>query len=381
VAHLQEHGGGNRGKKRGRNSVKPQELWETLYAAGFTQAENMPVVVPRAPWYMEAMLFLAIWIGVLTIIGAMVALFFADGNQEGLLFPGAALGGLAFWLFRARKAHFFLIQLAHAASLCGAGLILFALTGMDDWIAFFPRILLVLSILVFCVMDNFVQRLFAACAALFAIAMLCQEFWGHQALWLESLHVVASFAFVLVWQAEMNARRYPHSQLWRSVGYALALFLAIAAVALHFFSSLRWLGLPSEWQESMVLLALRILPGLALFGLVVLLLRREAVALSSRPAVILMFGVSCIALLGAEMPFVSAALLIILTGFAVSAPVLTEIGIFMLLGVFSRYYYWLEASLLRKSVYLMLTGGVLLIVRLALLKSPSIRAREEGEHV
>ncbi|MDR1349652.1 MAG: DUF4401 domain-containing protein [Zoogloeaceae bacterium] len=367
--------------------MKPQELWNTLSAADFARQAEMPAIAPRAPWYMEVALFLALWIGAAIIVLAFV--IFYERESSVMLFSGVALGALACWLFRARRGHFFLIQLAHAASLCGAGLILSASAMMlmeyinrDD--ALFFYLLLAFSLLVFCVMNNFAQRLAAAFAALFAIALICHAHWRDQVLWLDWLYIAFSFNFVLVWWMEMNTRHYRHGQLWRSVGYALALALFLMLFCWALAPELRPFADARENATAYDLLMLRLLPGLALFWFAALLLRRESVALNRPLALILMSAVLCVVLLGIKMPFIAVALLILITGFAVNAPVLLGIGIIMLLAVFAQYYYWLEVSLLEKSIYLLLTGGILLLCRLALLKSLSSlqsRAREEGDHV
>lgn len=356
--------------------MKPQELWNTLHAAGFAQQEAMPAVAPRAPWYLEAILFLALWMGAVFIVAAFVV--FAGKSSAEYLFFGLPLSAMACWLFRAHPGRFFPTQLAHAASLCGTGLILAALFQEVNGHEAQLRLLLVLALLVFCAMNNFVQRLVAASAALFVIAMLCHDYWEDaQFLWLEWLYAGCAFAFVLAWQMEMKTLRYHRSQLWRSVGYALALFLL---TAMNFSFASRGMKLFANAQENAAILPLlRVLPGLALFWLGALLLRREGLPFSSRPALILMSAVLCVALLGMKMPFVAVALLILVTGFAANAPVLLGIGVLMLLNAFSQYYYWLEVSLLHKSVYLLLTGGVLLACRLALRRQETGDRRRETD--
>ncbi|MDR1529156.1 MAG: DUF4401 domain-containing protein [Burkholderiales bacterium] len=357
--------------------MKPQELWNTLHAAGFTRQAEMPAVAPRAPWYMEAMLFIALWTGAAFVVIAFVA--FAEDSPAAYLFFGLPLSALACWLFRAYPAHFFLGQLAHAVSLCGAGLILFALFEEVRGYEAQLYLSLALALLVFCAMNNFVQRLVAVSAALFVVTALCHYYWKDaRFLWLEWLYAGCVFAFVLVWQREMQTLRYPRSQIWRSVGYALALFLLVAMnFSLMLASNSGWIdsrGITEATRESaLVMLALRVLSGLTLFWFAAWLLRREKLSFSRRPALILLGLALGVALLGMKMPGIAVALLILVTGFAANAPVLLGIGVVMLLNVFAQYYYWLEVSLLYKSLYLLLTGGVLLACRLAL------RWRETGD--
>jgi hypothetical protein len=362
--------------------VKPQELWKTLHAAGLLRREEMPAAAPRAPWYMEAMLFLAFWTGAEIVVFAFASLFEVDDTI--FFYSGGALCALASWLFHAHAKRFFLVQLAHASSLCGAGLILFACA--EIYRRHEGYILLALALLVFCLMNNFVQRLVATVAALFAIAMICHKHWGMDAawLWLDWMTVGCCFAFVLAWWMEMKTPHYRQSQLWRGVGYALALFLL--GISVFNVTGLRVvsnLGLFSDiWENAAIVSLLRFLPGLALLCFVTLLLRREGMALHGRPALILMGAALCVAFLGMKMPHIAIALLILVTGFAASAPVLLGIGAVLLLCVFAQYYYWLEVSLLDKSIYLMLTGGALLACRLALLKilpRPGDREQETGD--
>jgi uncharacterized membrane protein len=63
---------------------------------------------------------------------------------------------------------------------------------------------------------------------------------------------------------------------------------------------------------------------------------------------------------------IGLATIILLVGYAQGNRVLAGLGIFSLLAYLTYYYYSLQFSLLEKSIWLIVCGGALLVVRFGL---------------
>jgi uncharacterized membrane protein len=105
---------------------------------------------------------------------------------------------------------------------------------------------------------------------------------------------------------------------------------------------------------------------LVLVAAVVLLLRREGLALVSGQGRV---GLAAALILGAasfKAPGVGPAAAILVVGYANGNRVLAGVGIAALVGYLSHYYYSMQTTLLFKSGLLAATGLALLAARLAL---------------
>jgi uncharacterized membrane protein len=118
-------------------------------------------------------------------------------------------------------------------------------------------------------------------------------------------------------------------------------------------------GDPVEWLGHAASLAVLIVA-------VVVLLRREGLALDSGQGRV---GLAAALILGAasfKAPAVGPAVAILVVGYANGNRVLAGLGILALLGYLSHYYYSLQTTLLFKSGLLAATGIALLAARFML---------------
>ena len=99
---------------------------------------------------------------------------------------------------------------------------------------------------------------------------------------------------------------------------------------------------------------------------VVLLLRRERVALDSRSGRAALIGAALLGIASFKAPGIGPAATILVVGYANGNRVLAGLGVLAMLGYLSHYYYSLDATLLEKSIILACTGLALLVARLAL---------------
>jgi uncharacterized membrane protein len=100
--------------------------------------------------------------------------------------------------------------------------------------------------------------------------------------------------------------------------------------------------------------------GAVFFGEALWLVGKVGVVRGTSPCVAVVAGALALALVSVGVPGLSAALLILLIGFATSQRLLTGLGTLALLAALARFYYALSATLLVKSAILLATAAVLL---------------------
>lgn len=336
-------------------------LWQRLAGAGLVAGECPAAMADPGPWYVRAMLGVAGWIGSLLLFG-----FVAVAMSAVLEHPGLALAfGLgcctaAYAIYRNAGGNDFASQFAFALSLAGQGLVAYAvLDGLDG--AFTSALLLlgVFQAALAALMPAWLHRVWSSLCAglLFEYAWLDDGIHGvGQAL------VAAGFA--LVWLNE--ARWGRQHELWRPLGYGLA--LALLPLGASPLWGVDLAGLFHDGQDSSR--AVRTLVGyvpLVTAGVFMFaagrILAQLGVALGGASGLLALAAAAGALLAAWFVPGLSAALLVLLVGFAAGNAVLVGLGAVAALGMLSRYYYVLSASLLEKSAVLVVSGVVLLVLR------------------
>lgn len=344
-------------------ALKREALWARLRDGGLVAGEMPEAGDARVPWFVRVMLGIAGWIGAMFLLGFVGAGFAFVMKNSGLMFVvGAGACAVAVSIFRAVPKSDFIAQFGLAVSLAGQAMMVFAaaqwfdrsVTGIALYVALQQAALFVL-------VPNFAHRLWASWSGALAAtyAMLDAGLYAFTP-------AVSCAAFMWVALSEFSLAR--HGALVRAGTYGLALAAVQAAVlhgslaaalvmgrATHGLS----LGEAGIWLGRIASLAV-------LVWAVVLLLRREGLALSSAKGRVGLAGGLILGLLSIKAPGVGPATAIMVVGYANADRVLTGLGIFALLGYLSHYYYSLQASLLEKSGLLIATGLALLGLRVAM---------------
>lgn len=337
-------------------------LWELLVARGVADGDVPPRSEQRSPWYVRVMLGIAGWIGALFLLGFVGAVFafviehaFAAVAVGALTCAGAAL------IFRSSRTGDFAAQFGLAVSIAGQGLIAYGLAegfGMKLWPVALS--MAVVQAALFVLIPNFVHRVWVAWTGVFAAALALGDV-GLHALALS----LATAAFAWVWVREFDFGT--QAEAARAGGYGLAL----ASMQLAFMhgdqlwnSLLDGHGVNSA-NAAVVRLGTA-LSAAVIFWAVVLLLRRERVALGSATGRIALGGAAIVGLASLQAPGIGPAIAILVVGHANGNRVLAGLGVLALLGYLSQYYYALHATLLEKSIILICSGIALLLTRLAL---------------
>lgn len=335
-----------------------QEIWATLQKGGVVQGAAPESRERQAPWYVKALLAFSGWLAALFLLGFIGAGFeFVFQNSTAAFIIGAMMIAAAFAILRIPKNEF-VEHLALAVSLAGQALVVYAIfeTSHHNYkIAWLLVALLQVPLAV--IMPNFVHRVFSSFMAACALAItLTLMGWAH---------VVCGIIMLVAALAWLNEFRYPHHMAKiRAIGYGLVLALIqLKGTSLFSDRAMGWRLLPQEdeiWAKPWL--------GEVLIGLVTLyvvyhLLQRSGQAISGRLSITALLGTFLVCLVSMKVQGLTVGMVIILLGFASANRLLLGLGIVSLLFYISSYYYLLDATLLSKSLTLLIVGLVLLTGR------------------
>ncbi|MFN3580055.1 MAG: DUF4401 domain-containing protein [Pseudomonas sp.] len=317
-----------------------------------------------SPWWLALLLGIAAWVSALFIIGSFMGpwLLFVEGSL-GRSLAGAALLGFGIWLFS--HPGVFVAQLALALSLAGQGLLVYVLGSSLD-ASSFPSlrsaalVCLPLSALLLWLP---VSRLFRQVSAFFALASIAVllESGPQLALLASGLALVAAWGWLQrpAWAAHPLAARL------RPLLDA-ATFMALVLAA---YGEREWLvrlldsGVMTG-NATALLTAARVVPVLLLLAIVAWLARHADLLQRS-------FALVAAALLGLLFYQAPGLLISCALGLAVChAQARSWMLLVLVFAAFylGHFYYSLHITLLHKSMLLVGSGVLLLVVRYGLIR-------------
>ncbi|MEZ4601198.1 MAG: DUF4401 domain-containing protein [Syntrophotaleaceae bacterium] len=333
-----------------------EQLWFRLVEAGVVRGTPPEKTDSESPWYVKLLLAFSGWLAALFFLGffSVGLQFVLDSSLLASVAGGLLIGG-AFAVLRTPKNEF-LEHLSLAVSLAGQGLVVFALVKAADgneeivWI-----LLALLQALLAFVMPSFVHRVFSSLVAAVAFGMALTS-WG----WSQLVGGLVMFPAAVCWLDEFRNPRWMERR--RAFGYGLVLALILLKGTAIFgyemtgwhvrearFSAGPWLG--------------ELLTGVVVLFVVGRLLHRHGHRISEPVSIFALSGTLLFCIVSMKAQGLSVGLVVLLLGFAGSNRVLQGLGILSLLFYISTYYYLLDATLLIKSLNLLVVGLVLLLLR------------------
>jgi len=358
------------------SGLKRDALWARLREGALVEGEMPAAGEARSPWFVRLMLGIAGWIGALFLLGFVGAglAFVMKSSLASFLF-GAGACAAAVMIFRAAPANDFVAQFGLAVSLAGQALLLY---GAAQWfqrsVAGIALYVALQQALLFVLVPSYVHRVWTAWTSALAAcyAMLDAGLF---------VFTPAAATGAFLWLALREFELARHGSIVRAGVYGLAL-AAVQAAVLHgdllqvlLLGSSRGaplLGEAGAWLGRLASVAV-------LFAAVLMLLRREGVALASGRGRIALAGAVILGLASIKAPGVGPAAAILVAGYANADRVLAGLGILALLGYLSHYYYSLQATLLEKSALLAAAGAALLAARFGLrFWGPAPAGKETG---
>jgi hypothetical protein len=306
-------------------------------------------------WYIRVMLGFAGWLGALFLMAFVgIGFSFVMDSAVASICIGIALCTAAYVLFRSVQQQDFLEQFSLAVSLAGQGFFLFGLFRefREDSVALYA-VILVLELLLTIFMPNFIHRFLTSLAAICAAYFLLQRS-GVYGL----MHGVLAVAVLALWWSPRLLRQ---AALWRPIAYALA-FALLCSEGSRFVQPFNWHGAEWAWMKHSWLVGSSLV-NIALMLTVILVLRREQLALNSARGVVALSAGLILCGFSYVAPGLSSALLLMLIAFSFSNRILLGVGLLALLSFLSHYYYQLQVTLLYKSIVLLCLALSLLAIR------------------
>lgn len=337
-----------------------KQLLTLLVKEKLLKAEQHQPLEVGSPWYVKVLLAFSGWLAASFFLGFWASLFSQlYRNTPALIGIGLILIFAAYFLLKLKKANEFLEHLALAISLAGQVLLVLAVMNEINFRAttVIFIVLGVMQLFLAIIMPNFVHRVFSSFFAVLSFAAAIYEAQNASS----GLHIYSAFILliaVFLWLNEFKSPKWFEMIQANAYGLVLAL-IGIKGTTLFIHTNV-WhtsISQSSEWLKPWMGEVL--LSAVTLY-LVWKLLQRNKLEPLSMTGLLALFGTLFLTLLSLQAQGLILGVVIILLGFSSSNRVLLGLGVISLLFFISSYYYWLDNSLLEKSLTLLLLGLVLI---------------------
>ncbi|WP_167495978.1 DUF4401 domain-containing protein [Shewanella polaris] len=355
------------------NLSSSNTLWQSLFNKGLVTTDIAPQAMLSSPWYIIAAQIIGGWIAALFLLAFVLlsASSVSDITESSFISFGLvlSLGCLAYYRLGENRQEF-ILQMVFAFSLCGQIMLLFGtFESLEDsnetLIAVIYAATFAIHWIVIPHKANQFVAAFGMVPSLLAILAI-----NHLSLLILPLLVLSS---VVIWS---QIYRWPqHYQRIRMLGYAVAIGLLLVNVMLFELDDI--IDQPSFLMtfnasiNDYIAIAISLLSALWLINQIFNQLApnnqtNQAKASHTRSKRMVILAAILISLLSIVMSGLSASLLMLLLGYFYNERKLVILSVCALLAFISLYYYSLHIDLFDKSLWLMASGTVLLLLRLAM---------------
>ena len=334
-------------------------IWNKLLEKNLVSGEKPEIDAVQIPWYIRFMQGFAGWLAALFIMGffAVTFSFLFKRPSSGILMAVGILCSVGSYTIIRLQKNDFLDQIGMAFSLCGQlmfaiGLFFFA--DIEPEVGFF--ILGIYQLLLAWLIPHYAHRLLSTSFGILAllIGLNLNGFYG-----IGSALVAILFSFIWLKEHSWGKTR----EFWDAVGYGIAItivfssgFLLTGKYLFHetFREKESWLFNHAELISSLLI-------ALVFVNLVVVLLKEYKIKFDTKTAILCLMAAAGLVLISFKIYGISTGLLLVLLGFARQRITLIVLGAVAVVSFFSWYYYNLQATLLFKSITLVVLGVVLLL--------------------
>lgn len=356
------------------NTKSYNALWLSLQNKGLLNTDTAPEPMLASPWYIIAAQMLGGWVAALFLLAffMLVVSSVSDITESFIGYGGMlTLGCLAYYRLGKNRQEF-ILQMVFAFSLCGQIMLLFG--TFESLESSNETLIAVIYVVTFAIhwiaiphkANQFVAAL-AMVPSLLAILVI-----NHLSLLILPLLVLS---LVVIWT---QLYRWPqHYQRIRMLGYAVAISLLLVNLMLSEVSDTMELpnvlmALSSSLSDYLAIV-ISLLSALWLINQIYNQLQSasnvnnsQVVTVYPRYKLMVVLAAILIGLLSIVMSGLSAALLMLLLGYFYNERKLVIISVCALLAFIGMYYYSLHIDLFDKSLWLMASGIVLLLLRFAM---------------
>lgn len=343
-----------------------RDVFEKLVEEGEIQREDIQSVeaflnarqeMALQPWYIRGCAGLAAWLAALFFI---VALAYDEIITDGVsaLIAGLIFCAVAVGINRSRVGSDFAWQ--GALALCLGGQLLFVY-GVHDWIgrnnvSFTMLATIALEAVLIWFYNSRLLRFISTGVIVGASVLLLFDL--DLLNLIPFLAILLAVATALLWENEALLIRLSVADIYQPVGYGLALGM-LGVITLPVLSPLD----VSLWWVSTIGLEV------VLLGLIYWIVTDHGLSLQTGGVALAFLGASLLGIPAIRVPGIIGSLITLLLGFHKGNRVLMGIaGIFMAYFV-TLFYYDIEITLLLKSIALMGSGIVFLLIRFTILQA------------
>ena len=348
------------------------QLWQSLVNQGVVDNSTAPAIQLSSPWYIIGAQILGGWIAALFVLAFVIACIASVNDMEqSILAMGSIITLSCLTYYRVGENNQeFILQMVFAFSISGQ---LMMLWGIHDTLKHIDDGLIALMYAVLFAVHWWLiphkANQFIAAIAMVPSVLAILAIYQLSQLILPLLIV----SLMLVWS---QLYRWPQCyQRLRVLGYALSLNLLCANFSLSDMG--RWMDLPEVLMafdarfSQYLAVAMVLLSALWLINQVFNQLSTQPIELTntaqlSRVKFIAILSAILISLLSIPMAGISTALLMLLLGYFYNEFKLLALAIGALVSFIGLYYYSLHINLFDKSLWLMASGVVLLLIRLTM---------------
>jgi len=334
------------------------DLWNKLLDNNMVTGEDPTQSTIYIPWYIRFMQGFAGWLAALFILGFFAAAFaflFKKPTGGLLLSLGFMCSVGAYTVIRLQKNDF-LDEIGMAFSLSGQLMVAIGLflLKVESEVAFF--MLGGYQLYLAWVVPHYSHRLLSTGFGLFSLLISLNLLGFHG---VGSAFVAVLFSFIWLKENSWKQKRGK----WEPIGFGFALAMVFSSgflVTGKFLmkDSIRgyksWLFANAEFISSLLI-------AFVFVNLVVVLLKENKIKFDSKTAILTLLAAAGLVLMSFKIYGISTGLILLILGFARQRVTLMVLGSLSVLSFFSWYYYTLQATLLFKSVTLIVLGLVLVV--------------------
>ncbi|MFK8010388.1 MAG: GDYXXLXY domain-containing protein [Marinicellaceae bacterium] len=334
-------------------------IWNKLLENNLVSGEKPDADVIQIPWYIRFMQGFAGWLAALFIMGFFAAAFsflFRTPSGGMIMAVGILCSVGAYTVIRLQKNDF-LDQLSMAFSLCGQLMFaigLFFILNVDFKVAFF--MLGIYQLILAWIIPQYAHRLLSTSFGLLSLLIFLNlvGFYG-----IGSALAAILFSFIWLKESSWGNKR----ELWDPVGYGVAITIVFSSGFLLTGKHLirETIRTNESWLFNHAELISSLLIALLFVNLVVVLLKEHRIKFVSKTAILSLLAAAGLVLISFKIFGMSAGLIIVIIGFARKRLTLITLGAMSVVSFFSWYYYNLQATLLFKSITLMVLGAALIV--------------------
>jgi len=315
---------------------------------------------PYIPWFVHVLQGVGAWLSAIMFI-IVFALMGVIHSEIGFIVAGAGLLVISLLLsFAADDKSFYLSQLLFAASLTGHVLLAVGIGVMIGHIQFAAFTMALVSIISIIFYPYSVHKFLSFHLLFIALLILAAQMKMTE-LGIAVLMVMTILFTCWIWLNESYCVNRKFNALFRPIQYALVSALLLGAVIIdHFYD------LSSHQHGISPTFPLHEIIAVGFFCGFAWLIQRIFQRLDSSENHLLKGGLLALMLVLSIVfyysPSILASLLLLLLGIERNNRIVLPLAIFSLIYAIGRYYYQLDLTLLHKSLLLMGSGLVLLIV-------------------